>query len=273
MATRFRPGQARWVSARTGETPLRESGKAVEREVFPAVEDVLCVEQGLAAGLDGDDFPEGSHRAAAVPGAVASREGSLERMRRHLRWTDVAVTGFRRARPARILQRRALGPGFCRTKPCGRHGRFPVLLRNFKAGLRSRAMDTEASGAPAVICGTAEFPETRVEMPAPMGRAASARPASAADLRRCAVTAAAQDQGHGHMIDRGVCPEGREGASARSDGQAPHRPGRSEPKGPRHCAAGSPAGTGPFPGQDQDRLIVWMKHENSSPCEPIRSLA
>ena len=168
-ATRFRPGQARWVSARTGETPLRESGKAAEREVFPAVEEVLCVAQGLAAGLDGDDFPEGSHRAAAVPGAVASREGSLERMRRHLRWTDVAVTGFRRARPARILQRRALGPGFCRTKPCGRHGRFPVFLRNFKAGLRSRAMDTEASGAPAVICGTAEFPETRVEMPAPDG--------------------------------------------------------------------------------------------------------
>ncbi len=117
------------------------------------------------------------------------------------------------------------------------------------------------------------FPKPASRCQRPMGRAASARPASAADLRRCAVTAAAQDQGHGHMIDRGVCPEGREGASARSDGQAPHRPERAEPKGHRHCAAGSPAGTGPFPGQDQDRLIVWMKHENSSPCEPIRSLA
>ena len=37
--------------------------------------------------------------------------------------------------------------------------------------------------------------------------------------------------------------------------------------------AGRDAGVDAVPRRDQDRLIVWMKRENSSPCEPICSLA
>ena len=43
---------------------------------------------------------------------------------------------------------------------------------------------------------------------------------------------------------------------------------RLRARGARRFAARD-AGIDAVPRRDQDRLIVWMKRENSSPCEPI----